>query len=192
VFDPARFDGPALREKWGIAKDVRLVLFSGSPGAHKGIEDIFAAIDLLGRRDVMVLMAGRGGAPTGHEDKVLHLGFLPHHAMPELLAMADLVALPQRRHPVAEAQIPAKVFEAMAMAKPVVATAISDLPEILDGCGLIVEPDDVAQLAGAIQSILDDTPRAIDLGECARARHEKEYSWDAMERVLTQVMRQVA
>ena len=92
----------------------------------------------------------------------------------------------------AEAQIPAKVFEAMAMAKPIIATAISDLPEILEGCGIIVEPENVPQLAGAIEAVLTDSQRADELGERARERHRKEYSWDAMETVLVDVMHQVS
>ncbi len=150
------------------------------------------ALGLLGRRDFMLLMAGKGGPPPGAADRVLHLGFLAHSAMPELLAMADLVALPQRRHPVAEAQIPAKVFEAMAMAKPVVATAVSDLPEILAGCGIIVEPENVSQLAAAIEIVLTDCQRGEEMGERARERHQQEYSWDAMEVILAQVLRQLA
>jgi glycosyltransferase involved in cell wall biosynthesis len=37
-------------------------------------------------------------------------------------------------------QIPAKLFDAMAMAKPIVATDVNDFAGILDGCGLVVKP----------------------------------------------------
>jgi glycosyltransferase involved in cell wall biosynthesis len=140
-------------------------------------------------RNVRLLMAGKGELPANADGKVLHVGFQPHSAMPELLAMADLVALPQRRHPVAEAQIPAKVFEAMAMAKPVVATKISDLPQILEGCGAVVEPENVPMLAEAIDGLLRDRQTADEMGWKARERHQREYSWDAMETVLEQVLR---
>jgi glycosyltransferase involved in cell wall biosynthesis len=187
VFDPARYDRKALRDRWGIDPALRLILFSGTPSPYKGIDDLLAALESIGRPDLTLLLAGTGG--PGDARRVLHLGFLPHSAMPELLAMADLVALPQRRHPVAEAQIPAKVFEAMAMAKPVIATAISDLPELLDGCGVIVEPENVPQLAAAIDALLTDEDRAADLGARAHERHRDLYSWNAMQRVLDGVLR---
>jgi glycosyltransferase involved in cell wall biosynthesis len=192
VFDPSRFDRKSVRDKWGIGQSLRLVLFSGSPTAHKGVDDILAALTAIGRPELRLLMAGKGEAPAGAGDRVIHLGFLPHAAMPELLAMADVVALPQQRHPVAEAQIPAKVFEAMAMGKPVVVSAISDLPDIVDGGGIVVEPGSVSQLAAAIDRLLQDRQLADELGERGRARHEQEYSWNAMERVLTSVFRPFA
>jgi glycosyltransferase involved in cell wall biosynthesis len=192
VFVPERFDRRELRDKWGIKHDLRLILFSGTPSPYKGIDDLVEALDLLGFGDVRLLMAGKGDLSPKVAGKALHLGFLPHSAMPELLAMADLVVLPQRRHPVAEAQIPAKVFEAMAMAKPVIATAISDLPEILDGCGVIVPPEDPPRLAAAIDDVLSDDQQAAEMGARARQRHERHYSWDAMEAVLQQVLRTLA
>jgi len=96
------------------------------------------------------------------------VGPQPHALMPELLALSDMVVLPQRRTPIASAQVPAKVFEAMAMAKPIVATRMSDLPEILDNCGLLVEPGDIAQLAAAIERLLHDEPLGAELGRRAR------------------------
>ena len=70
-----------------------------------------------------------------HESRLLRLGPQPHDSMPVFLAAADVVVLPQRSTRVAQAQVPGKVFEAMAMACPIVATEVSDLPEILEGCG---------------------------------------------------------
>jgi glycosyltransferase involved in cell wall biosynthesis len=192
VFDPVRFDKKALRDKWGISHGLQLVLFTGKLSVYKGLDDLLAALELIGRPDVMLLMAGASKPPESHAHRVLHLGLLPHAAMPELLAMADLVALPQRQHLAAQAQVPAKLFEAMSMAKPVVVTRMSDLPDLVGGGGLVVEPGNVAELAGAIQAILADPTRAQEMGELACRRHRDEYSWDAMERVLNDVMRPFA
>ena len=104
--------------------------------------------------------------------------------MPLFLAVADLVVLPQRVTRETMAQIPGKVFEAMAMARPIVATAVSDLPEILDGCGVIVPPDSADKLGAAIDQLLSRPEEARALGQEARRRCQEHYSWDAMERVL--------
>jgi glycosyltransferase involved in cell wall biosynthesis len=146
-------------------------------------------------RQLRLLMAGRSPEhPYTQQllatapERIIHLGPQPHALMPELLALSDLVVLPQRRTPVTSAQVPAKVFEAMAMAKPIIASRMSDLPEILAGCGLLVEPGDVARLTKAIERLLDDEALAVDLGERARARCLLHYSWDAMDAILAPVI----
>ena len=72
----------------------------------------------------------------------------------------------------------------MAMAKPIIATNVSDLPEILNGCGWIVEPGQPKELAQAIQYVLDNPDEAANNGLLARARCKEKYSYDAMEKVL--------
>jgi glycosyltransferase involved in cell wall biosynthesis len=74
------------------------------------------------------------------------------------------------------------------MAKPIVATRMSDLPEVLDNCGLLVEPGDVAQLAAAIERLLHDEPLAAELGGRAREACVRWYSWDAMDAILTPLL----
>jgi glycosyltransferase involved in cell wall biosynthesis len=197
LFDPTPYDQRHLRVKWGIDTRARLILFAGNPSPYKGLEDILGALDQLTARhpQLRLLMAGRSPEHpytqkllTQAPNRIIHLGPQPHALMPELLALSDLVVLPQRRTPITSAQVPAKVFEAMAMGKPIVATRMSDLPEILDGCGLLVEPSDVAQLAAAIEHLLDDSPLAVELGERARRKCVQHYSWDAMDIILSQLV----
>ncbi len=72
----------------------------------------------------------------------------------------------------------------MAMAKPIITTKVSDLPEILSGCGWIVEPEKPNEIAMAIRYILDHPEEAKEKGQKARERCEEKYSYDAMEEVL--------
>ena len=57
-----------------------------------------------------------------------------------------------------------ELFDAMALARPIVSTSVSMIPEILDGCGLVVEPGNVPALASAIRRLLDDPAEAAALG----------------------------
>ena len=75
----------------------------------------------------------------------------------------------------------------MAMAKPIVSTYISDIPQILDGCGVVVEPGNVEQIAQAMRELLDDQERAAELGRLAREKCVKEYSIEAMQSPLLAV-----
>ena len=70
------------------------------------------------------------------------------------------------------------LLEAMLCARPVVATAVSSIPEIVaDGeTGLLVPPDDPAALAEAVNALLDDPARATALGEAGRVRARAEFS----------------
>jgi glycosyltransferase involved in cell wall biosynthesis len=112
--------------------------------------------------------------------------------VPEIIAAADVVVVPQRRTPASEGQMPAKLFDAMAMARPVVATDVCDMRAALGGCGWIVPPGDPERLAGAIAEALDDPEKARSAGAAARKRCVERYSWDAMDRTLAGVFDSLA
>jgi glycosyltransferase involved in cell wall biosynthesis len=99
--------------------------------------------------------------------------------------MANMIVLPQRNNSSAVGQIPAKVFDAMAMAKPIIATRVSDLPIILDGCGLIVEPGNINALSDSILWVLENETEAKKLGNKARIKCINKYSWSSMEYTLS-------
>jgi len=81
-------------------------------------------------------------------------------------------------------QVPAKLFDAMALGRPIVSTAVSMIPEILDGCGLIVTPGDPRGLATAIRRLLERPDEARGLGERARRRCHERYSFRAARATL--------
>lgn len=72
----------------------------------------------------------------------------------------------------------------MAMARPILANAVGDLSEILDGCGVVVLPGSPDALLAGLARILHSPDEARALGENARRRCEERYSWGSMERVL--------
>ena len=189
AFDPSKFDRDPLREKWNL-KGKKVIMFFGTPRPHKGLEEVIKAVKSLNRADVIFMAVGAHDGNYVRQlkafggDKIKIVGMQPFHKVPEFLSMADLVVLPQHKSASAVGQIPAKVFDAMAMAKPVIATRVSDLPEILDGCGLIVEPEDTNALADSIRWVLENDKEAQMLGNKAREKCIQKYSWDAMEKIL--------
>jgi len=108
-----------------------------------------------------------------------------------LLSAADVVAVPQRESTDTIGQVPAKIFDAMALGRPVVSTRVSMIPEILDGCGLLVEPGNVSALAAAIERLLDRPEEATALGARARERCVARYSFEAARRDLFPVVERV-
>ena len=195
TFAPKRFNKDLVREKYGIEKSKRIAVFFGTPRLHKGIEDLIKAISVIEDQDVVLVVVGiddrdqysKNLAKTAEKTlgrRFKGFGLQPFETVPEFLAMADVVVIPQRRNFSTIGQMPAKVFDAMAMAKPIIASNISDLPEILDGCGWIVEPEKPEQLAEKIQYVLNNPEEAEAMGNKARQKCIEKYSWDAMEEIL--------
>ena len=198
AFDPKKFNRDLVRKKYGIEKTKKIIMFFGSPRPHKGIEDIIKAVSLIKNQDVVLVVVGiddrdqysKNLAKTIEQAlgrRFKGFGLQPFETVPAFLAMADVVVIPQRRNFSTMGQMPAKVFDAMAMAKPIIASNISDLPEILDGSGWIVEPENPEQLAEKIQYVLNNPEEAEAMGNKARQKCIEKYSWDAMEEVLLKV-----
>jgi len=84
---------------------------------------------------------------------------------------ADVFVIPSRTE-----GTPLALLDAMALERPIVATAVGGLPELLrhEENALLVAPDDPSALAGAIARLLRDRPLAGRLGAAARATVERD------------------
>jgi glycosyltransferase involved in cell wall biosynthesis len=185
AWDPARFDGTAARAALGVG-DSRVVMFLGTPRGHKGVDDLVAAMEGVAARLVIV-----GAEPDGATWRrwagragVIVRGPVPFDDVPRYLAAADVVAVPQRATSDTVGQLPAKLFDAMAMARPIVSTSVSMIPEVLEGCGLLVPPGEPRALRAVLETLLADPDRAAELGRRARARCVERYSFAAARAVL--------
>jgi len=101
--------------------------------------------------------------------------------VPEVLRAADVMALPSL-----DEGLPLAVLEAMACARPVVATPVGGVPEaVVDGeTGILVPPDDPEALAAALLRLLRDPELGRRMGEAGRRRVEAHFSLDRfVERV---------
>jgi glycosyltransferase involved in cell wall biosynthesis len=83
------------------------------------------------------------------------------------------------------------LMESMALKRPLVASRTGGTPEIVvDGeTGLMFEPGNVAQLAGAIQRILEDAALSARMGEAGRARVEQKFGLHAHLQRVEQLYR---
>ncbi len=95
------------------------------------------------------------------------------------LARFDVCVVPSRSE-----GLPMVVLEAMALARPVVATAVGGIPEAVDdgATGILVRPEDPEALAAAIGSLLDDRERASAMGRAGRERVGARFSADEQRR----------
>ncbi len=190
LYDPARFDRTALRQAKRV-DNLKLIMFSGTVQPHKGMRQLLEALDMLDRPDVRLVIVGPH-TPFIEQlldnPRVLYWGFHPPSQIPELLAMADMVVLPQVRGDQARGQMPLKLFQAMSMGLPVISTAQADIAEILDGCGLIAQSANPFHLAERLDFLLANPEEGQHLGWLARRKCLAFYSWDAMELVLDKAL----
>jgi glycosyltransferase involved in cell wall biosynthesis len=194
LFDPAGYDPSASRRKYGL-ENYKILMFPGAPRPYKGLEDVLTACDLLDWSDLRLVIVG--GSPYDNYDQQLRekwegrLVILPRStvlAMPEIVAAAHIIVVPQRNHPAAKAQFPLKLTDGMAMAKPVLATRVGDIPQILGDTGFLVEPNSPEQIARKIQWIFEHLEVANERGKLARERCIKYYSIEAMASQLAKVI----
>ena len=108
--------------------------------------------------------------------------------MPEIVSAAHVIVVPQRDTLTAKAQFPIKLTDGMAMAKPILATKVGDLPEILGDTGYLVEPERPEQIARQIQWIFEHWELASERARKARSRCVEYYSIDAMAAILSGVI----
>jgi glycosyltransferase involved in cell wall biosynthesis len=183
-FDPARADGESVRREWNVPADAKLLLQVGARD-WKGWRDVVAAGALLAERIpglVVAIVACKDevekerirafARERGIEDRVRAIGFRTD--MPDVLAAADVVADLSYEG----LGITGTIREAMALGRPVVASAAGGNPELVEDriSGLLVPPRDPAALASAVERLIGDPVLAARLGRAARERVAARFS----------------
>ena len=198
VLDPIKFDSNRIKKKLGFPGK-KILMFLGTPRPHKGIDDLLDAFkENKDHDDLRLVIIGvenqrefLNKVDPSIRDRVTVLSKTPFDKLPEYLSAADIVVIPQRLTSDSIGQIPARLFDAMAMGKPIVATRISDIPEVLGGCGYLVDPNEPSQLSSAIQYILNHPDEALLKGFSARERCRQMYDMHNLESGLCKLVEQV-
>jgi glycosyltransferase involved in cell wall biosynthesis len=141
------------------------------------VADIAAQlVKLRSARDFRFVIAGDGPERGSFERRVRKLGldsifdFRGHISdLAPLYAASDIVILPSRSE-----GVPLIVLEALASARPVIASNVGSISEVLDpSCGIMIERSDVAGFARAIHSLLDQPGLRAQMGAAGRQRVEE-------------------
>ncbi len=204
--DPDRFrpQDPAavaeLKRELGL-QGKKLLVFGGVARPHKGVETFAEALAQSGRADAAILILGPTDdyvrqmmrhseygkfilCPAINAEATRRI----HCDMPLYLGLGDALIVPLTDTVMARSQMPCKVFEAMAMGKPIVASSVSDLPEVLKDCGYLVEPDRPDAVVQALDAIFGDPAQATSTGDRARARCIDKYGVEASQKSLLSLL----
>lgn len=171
-----------LRERLGLPRQVRLLIYVGRFSREKNLPLLFEAMRQLGA-PYHLLLVGAGMHLPRQENVTLWPYQSDTGSLAQLIGSCDAMV-----HPGDQETFGLVVLEAMACGKPVVGMAAGGVAELLDsGCGLLVRPGSPAAFAEGIRALFDQDLRA--LGSMARQRVEQRFSWD---RVVPRLLRQYA
>lgn len=146
---------------------------------YEGLETVVRTVATLRARghDVTGLLVGDGVSRPGLARLARELGVADHVVLPgrvapdvalTWLAALDVVLVPRRDHEVTRLVTPLKPVEAMAVGRPVVASALPALVEAVGGAGLHVEAEDTEGWATSVGALLEDAGRRAELVERGR------------------------
>ncbi|EPR37147.1 group 1 glycosyl transferase [Desulfovibrio sp. X2] len=211
--DPAVYhpgvDGTAVRRRHGL--DGKLVIgFIGTFGAWHGAEKLAEAFALLRREypdataNLRLMLIGDGPKRTsceellqaeGARDLAVFTGTVPQPEGPAHLAACDILVAPHV--PNADGSVffgsPTKLFEYMAMGKPIVASALGQMDAVLEDGenALKTVPGDVSDLARTLGMLAGDSGLRARLGSNARRDAEQRHTWREHTRRILQRLERV-
>lgn len=183
-----------LRAELGLGPDRPVVSLVGEVGRRKGQDLLLAAAARLRplHPRAVYLLAGAEegpGALASLQAQARDLGladgavrFLGFRTDPlDVMADSDVVVLPSRSE-----GFPNSLLEAMALGRPVLATAVDGIPELVDAgrTGALVPADDLPAFAAELDLLLDDAGRRAAWGEAGRRRVWERFSASAAASAL--------
>jgi glycosyltransferase involved in cell wall biosynthesis len=195
--DPGQFTrikqaGPLLREELGLPPDAPVVFAVGRMVYKKGFEYLIRAVPAILREhpNAKIVLGGGGDLEPrlvslvkqlGVEKSVIMPGWIARDRLPLYFSGCDLFVLPS----VVDQQgnvdgLPNTLLEAMASARPVVATSVAGIPlAVKDGDnGLLVPEKQPGELSAAINLLLRAPELRVQYGEASRRRVEDELNWE--------------
>lgn len=184
------------RKELGLGRDDFLIATAGRLSPEKAQVDLISAFAAIQPKHPMahLLLAGEGPSRAELESRVeqssvknVHfLGF--RRDMDAVMCAIDLFVLPSRTE-----GLPNVALEAFAAKKPVVATAVGGVPEVVeDGVsGHLVPPGRPDLLADAILRMLSDPERMRAMGQAGYERVKRDFTFEAQTEKLEAIYRQV-
>lgn len=154
----------------------KIFLYAGTHGMAQGLDTVLDAAEATQDSDVLYVLAGDGAekeALMKRAEGWPNVRFLPNQpkaVMPDLLNLAYASIIPLRRLELFKSALPSKMFESMAVAKPIVAALWGEAADLIEnaGCGLVVPPEDATALREAVARLAADEVLARELGTRGR------------------------
>jgi colanic acid biosynthesis glycosyl transferase WcaI len=192
---------PELARQLGI-EGRRVFLYAGTHGLSQGLDVVLEAARLTRDPEVLYVMVGEGAdkdalVDRARRENLTNVRFLPNQPkslMPALLNLAYASIIPLKRLDVFKSALPSKMFESMAVGKPLVAALWGEGAELVQsaGCGLVVQPEDPPAMRLAVEKLSADPALALRMGERGREYVVRRYDRKQIASRLHEVLAEAA
>ncbi|MDI6722978.1 MAG: glycosyltransferase family 4 protein, partial [Candidatus Aenigmarchaeota archaeon] len=156
-----------------------VVSYIGTHGMAHGLDTVLRAAQMLQQQqDITFLLVGDGAERNNlvRQKEVMGLKNVmmlpqqPREKMPEFLALSDVNMVLLRKNDLFKTVIPSKIFESMAMERPIILGVEGESKEIIEEAeaGICIEPESENQLAEAVLKLYNDSALMGKLGKNGR------------------------
>jgi len=191
-YDPTAVSGNTWREKNKFNSNDVLFLYAGIIGLAQGLEVILHAAQLVkDKPELKFILLGSG--PEKEKllklkadlqlENVIFVDGVSKKEMPEIVAASDVSVIPLKKMDLFLGAIPSKIFENLAMQKPILLGVDGEARELFieqGKCGLYFEPENHNALAEAAIKISTDTQLRKQLGENGRKYVSEKFNRDTI------------
>lgn len=198
IFSPREKD-LSLLSRYCLKKEDKVILFVGGlDKAHyfKGVENLIRAFSRVCKNaPVSLILIGEGELKSyyqkiardlGAAEKIIFTGRVSDRDLPRYYNLADIFILPSVDQSEAFGMV---LLEAMACAKPVIASGLPGVRTIVDDykTGLLVKPNNIVDLAGKLKYLLENCDQQKEFGQNARKKIEEIYDWNRIVKKLEKI-----
>ena len=162
----------------------KFVLFAGRLATNKGLSDLISAMQLIDKKSVDLVITGADMGlgkqlekeASGKGVTMHRLGHIDDETYRSVLSAAEMLVLPSEYE-----AFGIVLLEAAAAKTPVIGTNVGGIPEAMSpgNNGLIVEYNDVNNLAKSIAILLEDEKMSREMGKSGR-EWAKKFSWESI------------
>ena len=195
-------DNEKLKRSFGLEGKF-VASFAGTLGMAHGLDTVLqAAARLSSSTDIVFWLVGEGArkeelkraAEARGLTNVLFQGQVPRERVPDVLGASDVSLVLLRKTDLFRTVIPSKMFEAMAVARPIILGVDGQARKIVEeaGAGVVIEPESSGELAEAVLRLKRDRPLAERLGKSGLAYVRRYHSHDALARRYLEILESVS
>lgn len=196
--DTNYYDPKLITNNWrkdnGFTSDDLLFLYAGIIGLAQGLELIIEAADRMkSSSTIKFVLVGSGPEKEKLQilvsDKLLNNVYffdsVPKTKMPEIVSASDVSIIPLKKLPLFLGAIPSKIFENLAMEKPIILAVDGEARELFVNqgkCALYSEPENINDLVKNITLLVNDSTLRKQLGINGRKYVEINFNRDTIAR----------
>lgn len=188
-------------EKYQL-KDRFVASFIGTHGMAHALDTVLRAAELVkDQKDILFLLVGDGAErekllkekEERKLDNVLMLGQQEKRLMPYFLSASDACMVLLRKYELFKTVIPSKIFETMAMERPIIHGVEGESKEIIEqaGCGICIEPENETALVDAVMALKNDAGLAREMAINGKAYVKAHYNRDTLALDYLEILKQV-